>query len=62
MATKKSTISDEQVRDIAYTLWLNDGRPEGSAEIHWFRALELASDKPAVSKAPVKKAAAKKAA
>ncbi len=60
MATKKSTISEDQVRDIAYALWLNDGRPEGSAEIHWFRALELVSDKPA--KAPVKKAVAKKAA
>ena len=60
MSAKKPVAKEDEVRQIAYTLWLNDGRPEGSAEIHWFRAVELASAKPA--KAPVKKAAANKAA
>ena len=60
MQTKKSALNEQQVRQIAYTLWLNEGRPEGSAEIHWFRAVELASAKPV--KAPAKKAAVKKAA
>ena len=60
MSVKNSTLNEEQVRRIAYALWLNEGRPEGSAEIHWFRAVELAAAKPA--KAPVKKAAVKKAA
>ncbi len=60
MPVKKLDLNDELVRQIAYTLWLNEGRPEGSAEIHWFRAVELASVKAA--KVPVKKATAKKAA
>ncbi len=59
MQGKKSNLNEQQVREIAYTLWLNEGRPEGSAEIHWFRAAELAAAKPA--KAPVKKAAVKQA-
>jgi hypothetical protein len=56
MPAKKSDLNEEQIRQIAYTLWLNEGRPEGSAEIHWFRAVELAAAKPA-KKAAVKKAA-----
>ena len=60
MAVKKTAANEDTIRAIAYTLWLNEGRPEGSAEIHWFRAVELAAAKPA--KAPVKKAAVRKAA
>jgi Protein of unknown function (DUF2934) len=60
MSVKNAALNEDQVRRVAYTLWLNEGRPEGSAEIHWFRAVELAAAKPA--KAPVKKAAVKKAA
>jgi Protein of unknown function (DUF2934) len=60
MPIKKSDLNEQQVSQIAYTLWLNEGRPEGSAEVHWFRAVELASVKPV--KSPVKKATAKKAA
>ena len=29
------------VRDTAYFLWEQDGRPEGRAEEYWQRALEL---------------------
>lgn len=60
MPDNKSDLNEQQVRQIAYALWLNEGRPEGSAEIHWFRAVELASVKPA--KTSAKKSAVKKAA
>jgi hypothetical protein len=35
-------ISEDQVRAIAYTLWLEEGCPDGRAEHHWFKANELA--------------------
>ncbi len=31
---------DLAVRDTAYFLWEQDGRPEGRAEEYWYRALE----------------------
>jgi Protein of unknown function (DUF2934) len=62
MPAKKSNLNEEQVRQIAYALWLNEGRPEGSAEVHWFRAVELAASAKAASKPTIKKAAVKKAA
>lgn len=33
--------SDDRVRAIAYALWLEEGQPQGRAEAHWFKALEL---------------------
>lgn len=62
MSAKKSILNEEQVRQIAYALWLNEGRPEGSAEVHWFRAVELAASAKASAKPAVKKASVKKAA
>ena len=32
---------DERIRAIAYSLWEEAGRPDGCAEEHWFRAMEL---------------------
>jgi Protein of unknown function (DUF2934) len=29
---------DERVRELAYFLWLEEGRPEGQAERHWLTA------------------------
>jgi DUF2934 family protein len=29
---------DEAIRERAYHLWLNDGRPEGQADIYWLNA------------------------
>jgi hypothetical protein len=29
------TDRDERIREIAYFLWLEDGRPEGEADRHW---------------------------
>lgn len=31
---------EQQVRQAAYHLWENDGRPEGQEKEYWFRALE----------------------
>jgi hypothetical protein len=38
-AETKSSL-DEEVRKNAYYLWEQDGRPEGHADEHWYRALE----------------------
>jgi hypothetical protein len=32
---------DERVRDRAYRLWVEEGCPEGRADVHWERAREL---------------------
>ena len=34
-------ISEDRVRTVAHTLWLDEGMPEGRAEVHWLKALEL---------------------
>ncbi len=31
---------DQSVRDTAYFLWVQDGRPDGMEQEYWFRALE----------------------
>ena len=33
--------TEERIRAIAYALWEEEGRPEGRAEDHWFRAASL---------------------
>jgi large subunit ribosomal protein L21 len=49
---------EDAIRARAHQFWLDEGRPDGRAEIHWQRALEslsvakpaaLMADKPAVS-------------
>lgn len=32
---------EDAIRARAHALWLEEGRPDGRAEIHWFRALDL---------------------
>ena len=32
---------ERRIRDRAYQLWLNEGQPEGRAEVHWDMATEL---------------------
>jgi hypothetical protein len=32
---------EQAVRDAAYFLWENDGRPGGREKEYWFRALEM---------------------
>ena len=53
MPTPSSVQSEDRIRAIAYTLWLEEGRPEGRAEVHWSKAYELvnAEAQPAITKA-----------
>ena len=32
---------EERIRAIAYSLWEEDGRPDGHDEDHWLRAIDL---------------------
>jgi Protein of unknown function (DUF2934) len=57
--TAAASVSDKKIREIAHSLWVEAGKPEGQAEDHWFKAIEMAA-KAAGSK-PAKKAAAKPA-
>ena len=35
------TDRDERIRELAYLLWLEEGRPEGQSERHWQTAETL---------------------
>ena len=48
--------SEADIRQAAYLLWENAGRPDGQAERHWELALSLTEPAPA-AKAPAKKRA-----
>ncbi|MFT3986738.1 DUF2934 domain-containing protein [Aestuariivirga sp.] len=52
--------TEEKIREIAYALWLEEGQPDGRAEIHWLKASELvnAEAPPVVKKAGAPKKAA----
>lgn len=62
-------LTDAQIAEAAFFIWLDEGQPEGRAEDHWFRATNAlspaakprkkAAAKPAAKKAAPKKAAAK---
>lgn len=34
---------EDRVRAIAFSLWVDEGMPEGLADSHWFKALDLAN-------------------
>ena len=56
------TVTETQVREAAYYLWLEDGRPEGRDEEHWLRAVDaLNQPQPKAKPKPKRKAAAKTA-
>ena len=61
MANTKFT--DEQIRDAAYQIWLEEGQPHGHDESHWQQALETlnAAPKPKAARKPAAKKAAPKA-
>jgi hypothetical protein len=51
---------EEAIRERAYLLWLNDGRPEGQADIYWLNAQrDLLTTSVEAIVAPTKTAAAK---
>jgi hypothetical protein len=50
-------IAEDRIRYVAYALWLEEGCPEGRAESHWLKALEmLAAESSKPGKTPVRKA------
>ena len=55
------TVTETQVREAAYYLWLEDGQPEGRDEEHWLKAVG-ALNQPQPKAKPKRKAAAKPAA
>jgi hypothetical protein len=53
---------EEAIRERAYHLWLNDGRPEGQADIYWLNAQrDLLTASVEAIVAPAKAVAAKPA-
>ena len=61
---KSSAVPEDRIRAIAYSLWLEEGRPDGRAEAHWLKANALvvaqaepngASKTPPAKKAPRRK-------
>lgn len=48
-----------RVRERAYEIWLQSGRPEGAAESHWLQAEREVSGTAARPGTPVRKSAAK---
>ena len=51
----------ERIREIAYQIWSDAGRPDGAAEEHWLAAERIAANESAAQKtrkAPVRKKAA----
>jgi hypothetical protein len=62
----KRKVTDDEIREAAYHMWLNDGAPEGGDQAYWFRAeAALTGTKPKAApkvKAAPKMAAAPKAA
>lgn len=52
----KQTITEQLIAEIAHKLWVEAGHPDGHAEDHWFKALEIAHAKKVIA---AKKTAAK---
>jgi hypothetical protein len=42
-SNKEATLADrdQRIREIAYYIWQNEGRPEGQADRHWRTAEEI---------------------
>lgn len=42
MSTSPQTLNSEaQVRAVAHALWVEEGMPDGRAEAHWLKAIEI---------------------
>lgn len=57
--------AEAQVRAVAHTLWVEEGMPEGRADDHWQKAVEIVTAQAAevtAAAAPKRKAAAPAAA
>ncbi len=36
--------NEHEIRDIAYYLWLSEGKPQGQSERHWQTATKMAAE------------------
>ena len=54
----KRKPTDDEIREAAYHMWIEDGAPHGDDQAYWFKA-EQALTGAAPKRAPAKKAAAK---
>ena len=44
MSTSPQNLKSEaQVRAVAHALWVEEGMPDGRAEAHWLKAIEIVS-------------------
>ena len=50
----KTQVTEDQIRETAYLIWLDEGQPHGQDEAHWLKAIDALT--PAK---PKRKAAAK---
>jgi hypothetical protein len=42
---KTSNLSEQEIRDAAYYLWEQEGRPEGRALDHWLQVADRRNDR-----------------
>jgi hypothetical protein len=54
----KPKVTEDQIRETAYHMWIEDGAPHGKDQDYWYKAVEKLGA-PASMKAPAKKTAAK---
>lgn len=55
----KRKPTDEEIREAAYHMWIEDGAPHGDDQAYWYKAEEALTGA-APKKAPARKAPAKK--
>lgn len=53
--------TEEQIRELAYRLWEEEGRPEGKDQEHYFKARKILEDKEAMPVIQLPSSLAKKA-
>lgn len=37
--------NEHEIRELAYYLWVSEGKPSGQSEKHWQRAIKLAEER-----------------
>jgi len=47
--------NENYIRELAYYLWVSEGKPEGQSSRHWAIASKMASERHLTGKAPHKK-------
>ena len=58
MSNFAASSPEDRVRAVAFSLWVEEGMPEGRAESHWFKALELVNAEAAAAQPKRKSPAA----